>query len=431
MPRTQKLWAGDERGEGRTSTSLVIASMLMAMTMAYVLIVFHPRLVKAVDTAWSTWGGKPGWALSTVAAGAIVAAASLALFLLATVARGVQTAPYIWSAPVLVGSSALGLAQVSVKLPVSGLSAPTFAIASGLLMLVGGGLLQIRGWAFKVSGVLLLTLPVMTLAAGYGMGREGLHGAWQELPNPGRLFVIVLGMTWLSMGLLSLATRPAAVARNAVQMALRWKERARQSELKLAEVEHRARLAEYRLRNGGSPQRPGATAIGLPQSAQSEALSAFAGRPSGGSRYLGGAVVVLMAILATGYVSVVRPLHRKFEMQQALLVAIRNAHSGSLDAVRREFEIERDDLNRKLAAERAANGVLGAAQRVAPQDPGPGRPQNAHEPESAPPHGASATSPRSSGSRRAYRGVKRQQVSTPESGSEQVDDDPIGGLDDL
>jgi hypothetical protein len=393
MPRTQKLWAGDERGQGRTSTSLVIASMLTAMTMAYVLIVFHPRLVKAVDTAWSSWGGKPGWALSTVAAGAIVAAASLALFLLATVARGVQTAPYVWSAPVLVGCSALGLAQVSVNLPVSGLSAPAFAIASGLLMLVGGGLLQIRGWAFKVSGVLLLTLPVMTLAAGYGMGREGLQGAWQELPNPGRLFVIVLGMTWLSMGLLSLATRPAAVARNAVQMALRWKERARTSELKLAEVEHRARLAEYRLRNGGSPQR---------QFASSDALSALARPRGGGSGYLGAVLVVLLAMMAAGYVSAYRPLQRKLEVQQALLLAIRNAHAGSFEALRRDFEIERDDLNRKLAAERAAN---------------------------EPP--AAAPMPRSPASRSTHRRVKREPTSTPASGSGQVDDDPIGGLDDL
>jgi hypothetical protein len=427
MPRTQKLWAGDERGEGRTSTSLVIASMLTAMTMAYVLIVFHPRLVKAVDTAWSTWGGKPGWALSTVAAGAIVAAASLALFLLATVARGVQTAPYVWSAPVLVGCSALGLAQVSVKLPVSGLSAPAFAIASGLLMLVGGGLLQIRGWAFKVSGVLLLTLPVMTLAAGYGMGREGLQGAWQELPNPGRLFVIVLGMTWLSMGLLSLATRPAAVARNAVQMALRWKERARTSELKLAEVEHRAQLAEYRLRNAGSPQRPGTPAIGLPRSASSEALSAFARPRSAGWRSLGAMLLVLAAVLGTGYVAAYRPLQRKLQVQQALLLATRSAHAAGFEAVQREFEGERDDLNRKLAAERAANGALGAAQREASQDPRFARPPNAHQPGPSPSRSA-ATTPRK---RRVPRGVKREQVSTSASGSEQVDDDPIGGLDDL
>jgi hypothetical protein len=430
MPRTQKLWAGEERGEGRTSTSLVIASMLTAMTMAYVLIVFHPRLVKAVDTAWSTWGGKPGWALSTVAAGAIVAAASLTLFLLATLARGVQTAPYVWSAPVLVGCSALGLAQVSVKLPVSGLSAPAFAIASGLLMLVGGGLLQIRGWAFKVSGVLLLTLPVMTLAAGYGMGREGLQGAWQELPNPGRLFVIVLGMMWLSMGLLSLATRPAALARNAVQMALRWKERARTSELKLAEVEHRARLAEYRLRNGGSPQLPGAAAIGLPQFASSEALSAFAGRRSGGARYLGGGLVMFTAILAAGYVSAYRPLQRKLEAQQAMLLALRSAHAESLDAVRREFEIERADLNRKLAAERAANGALGAERSDTSQDPARGRIQNAHEPAAAPSHAASGT-PGSPASRRTHRGAKRPQAGTTPGGPEAIDDDPIGGLDDL
>jgi hypothetical protein len=430
MPRTQKLWAGDERDEGRTSTSLVIASMLTAMTMAYVLIVFHPMLVKAVDAAWSSWGGKPGWALSTVAAGAIVAAASVALFLLATVARGVQTAPYVWSAPVLVGCSALGLAQVSVKLPVSGLSTPAFAIASGLLMLVGGGLLQIRGWAFKVSGVLLLTLPVMTLAAGYGMGREGLQGAWQELPNPGRLFVIVLGMTWLSMGLLSLATRPAALARNAVQMALRWKERARRSELKLAEVEHRARLAESRLRNGGSPQRPGAVTIGLPQFASSEALSVFAGRRSGGARYLGGGLVMFAAILAAGYVSEYRPLQRKLEAQQATLLTLRNAQSEALDAVRRGFEIERADLNRKLDAERAANGALAAARSDASQDPARGRTQEAHEPPAAPPHAASGTS-RSPGSRWTHRGTKRPQAATATSGSEAVDDDPIGGLDDL
>jgi hypothetical protein len=429
MPRTQKLWPGDEREQGRTSTSLVIASMLTAMTMAYVLIVFHPRLVKAVDTAWSTWGGKPGWALSTVAAGAIVAAASLALFLLATVARGVQTAPYVWSAPVLVGCSALGLAQVSVTLPVSGLSAPTFAIASGLLMLVGGGLLQIRGWAFKVSGVLLLTLPVMTLAAGYGLGRGGLQGAWQELPNPGRLFVIVLGMTWLSMGLLSLATRPAAVARSAVELALRWKERARASELKLADAEQRAQRAEYRLRSG-AVQRPGA-AISLPHQASSEALSAFAQPQRGGSLYFGAALSVLVAILAGGYLSAYRPLQRKLEVQQALLAATTSAQEGSLDAMRRRFETERDELTRKLAAEQAANGALAASQLENAQEPSHRRqPQSAHEPVGVVPRSAPAPK-RSSSARRGQGRASRAQSGTTPSSPGSVDDDPIGGLDDL
>lgn len=323
MTRTQKLWLGDARAPGRASlgASAVIAALLSALLMAYALFAFHPVVVRFANQAWSAWGGQPMWALSTVAVGTVVAAASLALMLLAAVVRGVQRAPYAWAAPVLIGAGVLQAAQLDTRLPISGLPVSVFSISSGLLMLVGGGLLQLRGWAFRLSGVLLLTLPVMTIVTGYALAPEGLVATWQALGGSNRMFAIVLAATFLGTGLLSLTTRPLLHAGHAARQLERWKERAERGEIRLAQAQRRAEAAEQRLAQANGPW--------LDRSM------------TGGGWYARASAAVMASALIAAYFFAYKPLVERSRAQRAELIAAARAQQLAIESARQQFEAQR------------------------------------------------------------------------------------------
>lgn len=391
MARTQKLWTEPPRPSGRLSPSIVVASLLTAMLMAYVLLVFHRPLVHAVAVAWSTWGGKPAWALSTVAVGAIVCAASLCLMTLAAVARGVHAAPYAWAAPVLIGAAVLQASQLETQPPIAQVSVVTFSASSGLLMLVGGALLQIRGWTYRVSGLLLLTLPLLAVWAGYWVAPGGPLHAFAQATEATRMFLLTLVVTWVGTGMLSFATRQPRPMHNASHQLERWKERAQRGEIRLAQAQRRAEIAEHRL-----IKQSGMTRV-APHPAPAS--------PTGSSApYAALAALCLTIALLAGYALAYRPLQGRVREQHAALLAATRAHALALEAAVEQFESQRAELATQLAHARAAVRAHPRPSGPPPRRPGP-------EPRASVRNASATPAP--------ARAAERAEV---------IDDDPIGGL---
>src|SRR6185295_215512 len=109
--------------------------------------------------------------------------------------RGVQRAPYLWLSPVLVGFSTLVLARLNVELPFYGVPLQLFALLAGLLLLGGGALVQIRGVACTLSGLLMLLLPTATFIAGHAVRLGDVQAVWTNLNTASGLFLFVLALS--------------------------------------------------------------------------------------------------------------------------------------------------------------------------------------------------------------------------------------------
>ena len=161
--RTENLRPVSVGDHGRVTSSVVIGAMLVASAVAYVLLALQPGLVKSISSVWGSTvasGTGPAWAVPAMAAGIAIAAASLSMLVLSAFVRGVQRAPYLWLSPVLVGFSTLVLARLRIELPFYGVPlAASSRCSPGLLLLGGGALVQIRGVACTLSGLLMLLLP--------------------------------------------------------------------------------------------------------------------------------------------------------------------------------------------------------------------------------------------------------------------------------
>ena len=72
----------------------------------------------------------PSWALAIVAGGILVAAVSFLVVAFAAIARGVQSAPYAWSAPMLAVLCGIGMTQLHTPLSFVGMAPLAFAIGS-------------------------------------------------------------------------------------------------------------------------------------------------------------------------------------------------------------------------------------------------------------------------------------------------------------
>jgi hypothetical protein len=310
------------------------------MVMAYALLAFQPRLIQAVSATWSSLGGAPAWALPTAAVGTIVTGASLGLMALSGIARGVQLAPYAWSAPILIGAVVIQAAQIDALLPISGLSVAVFAISSGVLMLVGGALLQLRGWPFKVSGVLLLVLPLLAILTSHALHLRANGDEWSALSPANRQLLVNQALALLATGLLAMTTRPPGASRNLVQQLERLKERTQRSEIRLAEAQRRAELAEQRVRE--------------PSTAAVPQISGTYPRPrrvspSEPSAFVTGCALILVATLTAGYLFLYRPLLERAGLQRAQLIDAAGRRELTLEAARREFDLERRQLEAALS----------------------------------------------------------------------------------
>jgi len=364
----------------------------------------------------------PTWAMAIVAGGILVAAASFLVVLFAAIARGVKSAPYAWSAPMLAVLSGIGMTQLHTPLSFAGISPLAFAIGSSLLMLIGGALFQLRGSLAKLCGAGLLVAP---LASALLEGRLG------SLQTADSTTLLALAVGALAIGLLSLATRSLDRPDDDARASQRWHARALRGERALAEARLRAKSAE-------------------------RALGAFA--PKNWVRaqlLLGSATLILLAILAGVYTAVYQPLVQRLRAQQAMLAEATAQQETAVSAARAALEGELATLRTLLANERTERRALQASEQpiqltaVTPRSNLPRESLDVQargvDPAIKSARPARPVKPASLAAKRAARqAARRARVLAPRraagetrverptqnrvAGAENVDDDPIGGL---
>jgi hypothetical protein len=448
--RTENLRPVSVSDQGRMGTSVVIAAMLVASAVAYVLLALQPGLIKSVSSVWGSAiapGGGPTWAVPAMAAGIAIAAASLAMLVLSAFVRGVQRAPYLWLSPVLVGFSTLVLARLKVELPFYGVPLQLFALLAGLLLLGGGALVQIRGAACTLSGLLMLLLPTATFIAGHAVRLGDIQAVWTNLNTASGLFLFVLALTSTGVGIVAWVTRPTQAG--PMMRAREWErhreqlahalERARVSELLQAQAERRAEVAEYRLRVHG-----GQVAAAPYRADSTDAFLALA-RAQGGRVLVPFICALLVGSALAGYFGLYRPLTRRLAAQQAFASEATKEHAEEIEALRKHFEAERAGLLAAVAAEREKSNSAQQALEQARSQNVPAEEKAtapAEQPKAQAAHHRAAAGKaipaRTAAAKHAPPPVQAPTSQPSENvkeidGSrglrEAVDDDPIGGLD--
>ena len=131
-------------GEPLRLLPIVFMSLFAVMAAVDAMIALQPTVLRPLRDSFQHWVGAgwiaPSWA-SMFATGVAVAGIAIAASLLSAFVRGVQTAPYLWLAPIVVGSGAALMARMPVELPVP-FSAPAFALLSAFAVLGGGALIR-------------------------------------------------------------------------------------------------------------------------------------------------------------------------------------------------------------------------------------------------------------------------------------------------
>ncbi len=374
MHRTEKLRPVSVVDQGRAGGPLFIAAALVAMGIAYVLLLAHPGLVHSVNALWQrlpSAAAAPGWALPAVAAGVAVGGTAIGVALLSAFVRGVQSHPFSWLAPVLIGFSTLVMTGIPIELPWPALSLRLFTVLAGLTVLGGGAVMQMRGLWSIAAGTLLLLLPLLTLVAGYAAMPAGFPAALTQLDSSAQLFMFVLAVTSVGIGFMAVVTersmQDAAVVahrlgdpRALVAQAL---ERARAGEQRAAVAERRAQIAEQQLR-GRAPAGWSAPPVSEDEAAAFAALA----RPG-----MSGAMIVALALLAASalvgglYFTMYRPLQRRVVLQQAFVASGAKEHAAEIDVLRKHFEAQQSSLQAQLASERARAAEGDAARTAAPE----------------------------------------------------------------
>lgn len=428
--------------QSRMGTSVVIAAMLVASAVAYVLLALQPGLIKSVSSVWGSAiasGHGPEWAVPAMAAGIAIAAASLAMLVLSAFVRGVQRAPYLWLSPVLVGFSTLVLARLNVELPFYGVPLQLFALLAGLLLLGGGALVQIRGVACTLSGLLMLLLPTATFIAGHAVRLGDIRAVWTHLNTASGLFLFVLALTSTGVGIVAWVTRPAHAGplmrsrdweRHREQLAHAL-ERARVSELHQAQAERRAEVAEYNLRLRG-----GQVAAAPYRADTSYALLTLA-REQGRMMVPLACALLLIASAVAAYLGVYRPLTSRLAAQQTFASDAAKEHSEEIEALRKHFDAERAGLLAAVAAEHEkTNNALQAAEQAhanptaVEQKPALPMAKPAAVKAAVPARIAAAKhSPHPAKAPATQATENAKQTDSAHGLKEAVDDDPIGGLD--
>jgi hypothetical protein len=363
----------------------------------------------------------PTWALAIVGGGVLVAAASFLVAAFAAISRGVMSAPYAWSAPMLAVFSGIGMTQLHTPPSFTGIPPLAFAIGSSLLMLIGGALFQMGGSLVKLCGAGLLVAP---LASALLDRRAG------SLQTEDHAALLALTLSALAIGLLSLATRSRGRLDNA-SASQGWQARALRGERELAEARLRAKSAE-------------------------RALGTFAPRNWVRAQLvLGSATLILLAILAGVYTEVYRPLLQRVRAQQVMLAEATTQQETAVSTARAALESELETLRTLLANERTERSALEASERPIQlttvtsrtdrRQHSLGLPARGADPgveRTPPPKSAKATSRIAKrAARQAARRARlldvRQAAAEARAarasrnrvaGAENVDDDPIGGL---
>jgi hypothetical protein len=261
----------------------------------------------------------------------------------------------------------LVMTGITVELPWPDLPQNLFAVLVGLVLIGGGAVMQMRGWACKTSGLLLLSLPPLSLLAGYAAMPGGMPVALAQLGSSVQLLLFVIGLTSLGIGFMALVTRRSS--QSVELLAHRYHgqqqqlhdvvERVRAAEAHAVEAERRAQLAEHRLRT----REANPWGASLPDDA-AFAAAAKPGIPR--SIWIVSALLVFSAALAALYAGLYRPLERRAAAQQAFVADAAREHAKEIDSLRKHFQAQQANLQALLAAEQGKlKPTTASAPRVA------------------------------------------------------------------
>jgi hypothetical protein len=366
MHRTEKLRpVAVVVDQGRGNGPVFIAAALVAMGIAYVLLLAHPGLVHSVNAVWQripSAAGAPGWALPAVAAGVAIGGTAIGVALLSAFVRGVQSHPYSWLAPVLIGFSTLVMTGIPIELPWPMLSLRLFTVLAGLTVLGGGAVMQMRGLWSIGAGTLLLLLPMLTLLAGYAALPIGFSAALSQLDSSAQLFMFVLALTSVGIGFMAIVTERSL--QDAALIAHRFgDQRLLAADARAAAAERRAQIAEQQLRAGGA----GAYRAAPVSEDEAAAFAALARPGMSGAMIFAVALLATSAIVAGLYFALYRPLERRAAAQQSFVAATAKEHAAEIDSLRKRFQAQQATLQAQLASERAGAADAVAARAAVPE----------------------------------------------------------------
>ncbi len=354
-----------------------IAAMVVAMIGFDVALLLVPELSYAVLAAFTrltTQAASPSLALTLVRIGVTFGAILIGFAVMARFARGVQTAPFVWLAPVLVGFSSLVIGRMSLTLPLP-ISLEAYAVVSALMLLGGGALVQEKRALPTFTGTLLITLPVALLAIAYAArGGAGSGDAAATLGNEARVLFFVLSATTVGVALIALLTpAPAQLAHDA--------QRAREHEQRLAHAREQVRLSEGRAKLAERTALAAQASL-LTQGRELEAALAMqdeaavlTGRRRG--LFVGVALAVIsfgsVAALFAGYSLWHKPLQAKVEAQSVALAEqeakLRDEHtraqvswSEERGRMAQELQSAQGELRAALASASEAKLALEASE---------------------------------------------------------------------
>src|SRR5262245_20450421 len=317
---------------------IVFMSLLAVVLAVDAMIGLQPAVLAPLRDGFQHWVGAgwvaPSWA-SVFATGVAVAGIAIAASVLSVAIRGVQAAPFVWLAPIVVGSGAALMARLPAQLPVP-FSAPGFTLLAAGALLGGGALLRGDSFSLRFTAAFVLALPLILLAIGYSQGATS-HGATE--------YLLVLVLTTVVIAVLGYATRERAPGDSEGQgeQLVELLERARTAEA-------RATFAEQQLASAGY----GSFAVQSPQlSSDDEDLARMRGGGSGRG-LLWAAIVFLTGSLAAGYVAGYVPLQNRLDAQRRTGQAKDERNARATIALRSRFDKERSALQEQLRAAQAA-----------------------------------------------------------------------------
>jgi hypothetical protein len=343
---------------------LILISLFLVMAAVDGLLVLQPRALQPLRASWQSWAGA-GWIpaswASLFATSVAVACCAVSAAVLATFIRAVQTAPYMWLAPLVVGVCCALIGGSVSALPIP-IPPGLFAVISTLMLLGGGALVYYDSLAQRCAGALLLVAPIGLLvadAAQPGASSSAIHA----LPR----VVALLAVAAVAALLLSLANRRVhAPDRSPEQMGerlLELLERAKAGEA-------RAELAEREL--AGAQVHDGNPAHSMLRLASDEqALELL--RPSTLANVLPWAAVgCALVAIAGGYFIGYAPLKQRMTALQHRMEAREAEQGAEIHALRASFADERAALERQLAQAKAptqpaAEPATGPARATAAQ----------------------------------------------------------------
>lgn len=332
---------------------IVLMSLFAVTIAADALIALQPSVLRPLRDSFQGWAGAggatPSWA-SVFATGVAIAGIALAASLLSVFVRGVQKAPYLWLAPIVVGSGAALMARLTVELPVP-FSGPAFALLSACAVLGGGAMMRRDSFATRFAAVLVMGTPLALLAIGYA------NGGTSHTTHAVNEFAFLLAMTTLTTAVLGYVTRETlgeTGGSDSGEQLMGLLERARTAEA-------RAAFAEQQLASSGY----GSFAVQSPVlGSDDDALA----RMRGGSSspvLLYATILFLIGGLATGYFAGYAPLSDRVDAQRKLGQTKDEQSAAAMKALRSSFDSERSELQAQLRAAQARVDTAAAAAPIA------------------------------------------------------------------